>query len=75
MSNLFLHYCENKWNLKTKKSTVRHDRLFGKIFIFIDDLIAINDGGLFEKNCIEVHPSELELKKENKYKQKQLFLT
>ena len=65
MANLFLYYYENKWVLKTKKKNLRHARMFGNTFRFIDDLIAINDGGLFEMNFGDIYPKELELKKEN----------
>ena len=37
----------------------------GKKFRFIDDLLAINDGGEFERLHKEIYPVELELKKEN----------
>ena len=40
-------------------------RNFGRVFRFIDDLIAINDGNEFEKYYSEIYPNELELKKEN----------
>ena len=65
MANLFLFYYENKWVLKTKKSNLKQAKMFGNIFRFIDDLIAINDGGLFEDNYMNIYPDELELKKEN----------
>ena len=32
---------------------------------YIDDLLAINDNGEFERNYLNIYPSELELKKEN----------
>ena len=65
MANLFLYFYENKWILKTKKSNLKEARMFGNTFRFIDDLIAINDGGTFEKNYKNIYPEELELKKEN----------
>ena len=40
-------------------------RKSGNTFRFIDDLCAINDGGLFEKHFQEIYPQELELKKEH----------
>ena len=40
-------------------------RKFGRVFRFIDDLLAINDGNEFEKHYREIYPPELELKKEN----------
>ena len=65
MANLFLYFYERKWVLNTKKSNLRKARLFGNTFRFIDDLIAINDVGLFESSFKEIYPVELELKKEN----------
>ena len=40
-------------------------RKFSHTFRFIDDLLAINDGGMFEKYYKDIYPKELELKKEN----------
>ena len=74
MANLFLFFYENKWVLKTKKSNLKHARMFGNTFRFIDDLIAINDGGLFENNYMDIYPEELELKKENKEDRDATFL-
>ena len=44
---------------------LRTARMFTNTFRFIDDLIAINDGGTFEKSYKDIYPPELELKKEN----------
>ena len=65
MANLFLYFYENKWLMKLKKQDLNKARKFGSTFRFIDDLCAINDGGLFEKHCKEIYPRELELKKEH----------
>ena len=63
MANFFLHYYESKWILKTKKSNLKHAKFqIFNTFRFIDDLIAINDGGLIEKSSTEIYPPELELK-------------
>ena len=40
-------------------------RKFSHTFRFIDDLLAINDGGMFERYYKDIYPEELELKKEN----------
>ena len=40
-------------------------RKFGRVFRFIDDLLAVNDGEEFEKHFSEIYPPELELNKEN----------
>ena len=44
------------------------------MFRYIDDLLAVNDGGEFEKHCSEIYPEELELKKENIVNTKTSFL-
>jgi hypothetical protein len=64
-ANLFLFYYESEWLNKIKKYDNIKARKFGNTFRFIDDLIAINDGGEFEKSYHEIYPPELELKKEN----------
>ena len=74
MANLFLYSYESKWVLKTKKCHLKEARMFGNTFRFIDDLIAINDGGLFEKNYNNIYPEELKLKKENNHNTEATFL-
>ena len=39
--------------------------MFTNIFRFIDDLVAINDNGEFERCYSEIYPPELELGKKN----------
>ena len=39
-----------------------------------DDLLAINDGEVFENHCLEIYPTELELKKENAINSETTFL-
>lgn len=65
MANLFLFYYESKFLKELTKTDNRKARLFSSVFRYLDDLIAINDGGLFEQNYREIYPPELELKKEN----------
>ena len=65
MANLFLYYYENRWLKNLKKKDLISARKFSNTFRFIDDLCAINDGGLFEKHHHEIYPPELELKKEH----------
>jgi len=48
-----------------KKTDVVKARQFRNTFRFIDDLLAINDNGEFEKCFREIYPPELELKKEH----------
>ena len=64
-ANLFLYHHESRWLNKMKKENNILARKFNKIYRFIDDLLAINDGGEFEKCCSQIYPEELELKKEN----------
>ena len=64
-ANLFLYCYESTWLNKMKKGNSLLARKFGSVFRYIDDLLAINDGGEFEKHYPEIYPSELELKKEN----------
>ena len=40
-------------------------RKFSHTFRYIDDLLAINDGGMFERYHKDIYPVELQLKKEN----------
>ena len=65
LANLFLHYYENKWIRTTKKHDMNKVRRFTNVFRFIDDLVAINDNGEFERCYSEIYPPELELGKEN----------
>ena len=74
MANLFLYYFENKWILKMKKSNLKQARMFGNTFRFIDDLIAINDAGFFERNFQDIYPEEMVLKKENSGTKQASFL-
>ena len=64
-ANLFLHYYEHQWVEKHKKSNFLATRKLQNTYRFIDDLITINDGGIFEKNIKDIYPVELELKKES----------
>jgi len=65
MANLFLYYYERNYINELKKTNVDDARLFCNVFRFIDDLCAINDGGLFDKHHKSIYPPEMELKKEN----------
>lgn len=48
-----------------KNKNVQKARHFGNFFCFIDDLCAIINPLKLEKNCQDVHHSELELRKES----------
>ena len=65
LANLFLFYYENRWLTEQRKAKNVVTRKFGNTFRFIDDLLAINDGGAFEQYFRDIYPEELELKKEN----------
>ena len=55
----------SKWSLhqiRLNYTTNVLVRKFGRVFRYIDDLLAINDGGEFERHHTEIYPSELELK-------------
>ena len=73
-ANLFLYRYESRWLNKMKKENNVLARKFGGMFRYIDDLLAVNDGGEFEKHCSEIYPEELELKKENIVNTKTSFL-
>ena len=64
-ANLFLFYYECKWIDKLKKEDYARARKFHNIFRFIDDLLALNDGGEFGKSFLDIYPAELVLNKEN----------
>lgn len=64
-ANLFLYRYESTWLNKIKKDNNILARKFGQIYRFIDDLLAVNDGGEFERYHSQIYPQELELKKEN----------
>ena len=65
MANLFLYYYESMYVKEVKKKDIFTARKFRHTFRFIDDLVAINDDGEFERCFKEIYPSELELKKEH----------
>ena len=64
-ANLFLFFYEVQWIKSTKKLDYGRARRFLNTFRFIDDLIAANDYGEFERSFREIYPPELSLKKEN----------
>jgi len=65
MANLFLYHYESKYVKEVKKKDIFTARKFRHTFRFIDDLVAINDDGEFEKSFKDIYPPELELKKEH----------
>ena len=73
-ANLFLFFYESKWLDKMKKSNNVLARKFGQVFRYIDDLLALNDGGFFELYHKDIYPPELTLNKENPDDQNTNFL-
>ena len=65
MANLFLYHYESEYVKQAKKKDIFLARKFRNTFRFIDDLLAVNDDGEFEKCFKEIYPPELELKKEH----------
>ena len=64
-ANLFLYQYEQRYMtnlIDNDKVAARH---FHSTKRFIDDLCALNDGGLFERVYRDIYPDELELKKEH----------
>ena len=57
-----------------QKNDIRQARRFSKIFSFIDDLNALNNGGEFEQSFKEIYPPELILKMQNVSSNKGSFL-
>ena len=64
-ANLFLLHYKSAWIGKMKNIDHLHERKFGHVYRFIEDLIAVNDGKEFDNSFKEIYPEELELKKEN----------
>ena len=62
-ANLFLYQYEQRYMtelIDRDKAAARH---FHSTKRFIEDLCALNDGGLFERVFRDIYPEELELKK------------
>ena len=64
-ANLYLFYYECLYMDKMRKDKDWKGKKFCHVFRCIDDIIAINDGGEFERLHKEIYPVELDLKKEN----------
>ena len=61
MANLFLYHYESKWIRDLRKKDLQKARKFGHTFRFIDDLLTINDGGIFQDSIKDIYPEELQL--------------
>ena len=73
-ANHFLFFYKSRWSKYIKNSNYDVARKFGNFFRFIDNLIAINDGNVFENHNNEIYPSERNLKKENTSHRETTFL-
>ena len=62
MANLFLFYYEHEYMLKliSSKDSVRAKKL-SKTFRYLDDLLALNDSGVFKSSVDKIYPTELKL--------------
>ena len=65
MANLFLYFYEAKYVREVKSKDLFIAKKFRHTFRFIDDLLAINDDGEFERCFKNIYPPELELEKEH----------
>ena len=64
-ANLYLYYYEEKYISGLIGCDKIKARKFHAVKRFIDDLLALNDGGEFGRNHINIYPVELELKLEH----------
>ena len=64
-ANLFLYTYEQEYISNTIKSDSVKARHFHSTKRFIDDLCAINDGGVFGRSFKDIYPEELDLKIEH----------
>ena len=74
LANLLLYYYESSWLKSIKKTNNHLARKFGKVFRYIDDLLALNDANFFESYHHQIYPSELQLNKENEVNTETNFL-
>ena len=64
-ANLFLAHKEADWVKTQRKLGTINVRKINNSFRFIDDLLSLNDGITFGKQCKDIYRTDLELKKEN----------
>ena len=64
-ANLFLYIYENEYMSDLISTDTCRARHFHSTKRFIDDLVTLNDGGLFGKVFREIYPPELDLKLEH----------
>ena len=64
-ANLFLAYKEAEWVKAQCKLGTIIVRKINNSFWFVDDLLSLNDGSIFEKHYKDIYPTESELKNKN----------
>ena len=64
-TSLFLAHRETDWVKVQRKLGKINIPKINNFFWFIDHLLSLNDKNKFEKYCMDIYPTELELKKEN----------
>ena len=64
-ANFSLSHKETDWVKAKRKLGTTNVRKINNSFRFIDDLLSLNDDRTFGKQCKDIYPKELELKKEN----------
>ena len=65
MQKIFLADTEADWVKALRKPGTNNVRKINSSFYFISHLLSLNDDSTFEKHYKDIHPTELELKKEN----------
>ena len=64
-ANLFLFHYESRWvKINSRNNYAVTKKLFN-VFRYIDDLLSLNDNGVFSNVWKEIYPPELMLNKEN----------
>ena len=64
-ANFFLFHYESEWMKELRKKDLKKAYKYNNISRFIDDLLALNDGGEFHNSHPEIYPKDLTLNKEN----------
>jgi hypothetical protein len=66
LANLYLFACEHRWiRTQVREGRVALARQFRRVSRYIDDLLAVDDGGMVERWWREIYHPSLVLKKEN----------
>ena len=64
-ANLYLHRYEYKYMLDKIKNNTKDAIKYNDCYRFIDDLLAINDHGLFDVEHVNIYPEQLLLQREH----------